>query len=161
MSGFRRTLAIVFVAVGALSFPLAASAQDAMSVVKTYLAAWNAHDAKAAAAQMSADVVYYDASVGTPTVGSAEAEALIQSFLTAIPDASWKIRGEPLATPDGVAFEWTFGGTNTGPWGDSTPATGKAISFDGLTLIRVEGGKITYQGDYYDALGLFKQLGMM
>jgi ketosteroid isomerase-like protein len=61
---------------------------------------------------------------------------------------------------NGIAFQWTFEGTNTGPWSDGTKATGKHFSFHGLTLVRVKGGKIAYQGDYYDAYGFFKQLGL-
>jgi hypothetical protein len=29
-----------------------------------------------------------------------------------------------------------------------------------VTLIRLRDGKIAYQGDYYDAYGFFKQLGL-
>ncbi|MCY1549424.1 hypothetical protein D9M68_855890 [compost metagenome] len=52
-----------------------------------------------------------------------------------------------------------FSGTNSGAWSTETPATGKPLSFEGASFIRIEDGKITYQGDYYDALGFNKQLG--
>ena len=38
-------------------------------------------------------------------------------------------------------------------------ATGKPLSFEGVSFIRIKDGKIAYQGDYYDALGFNKQLG--
>jgi len=79
--------------------------------------------------------------------------------VTAAPDLTWKMRGEPIESANGVAFEWTFAGTNTGAWGPDTPATGKPFSFNGVTFMRVENGKIVYQGDYYDGLGFQKQLG--
>ena len=62
---------------------------------------------------------------------------------------------------DHVAFEWEFSGTNTGPWGDGTAATGKPFAFTGASMFTVKDGKIAAQSDYYDALGFYKQLGLM
>ena len=69
------------------------------------------------------------------------------------------MKGEPLVSDDGISFEWTFSGTNTGAWGPDLPATNKAFTFDGVTFMRIEGGHIVYQGDYYDGYGFQKQLG--
>ena len=129
-------------------------------VADAYLAAWNAHDADAAAALMADDVTYLDVTVGDPQKGrDAARDKVIKLFVTAAPDLTWKMRGEPIESANGVAFEWTFAGTNTGAWGPDTPATGKPFSFNGVTFMRVENGKIVYQGDYYDGLGFQKQLG--
>ncbi len=137
-------------------------AGDALSVVQSYLAAWNAHDSAAAAAFMSDDVRYYDASVGTPVEGRDAAKTqVIDAFLNAAPDAVWAIEGAPVVANDAVTFEWVFSGTNTGDWADGTAATGKPFSFHGMSMFRVDGDKITYQADYYDALGFYKQLGLM
>ena len=129
-------------------------------VVDAYLAAWNAHDADAAAALMADDVTYLDITVGEPQKGrDAARDKVIKMFVTAAPDVTYKMKGEPIESANGVAFEWTFAGTNTGAWGPDTPATGKPFSFNGVTFMRVENGKIVYQGDYYDGLGFQKQLG--
>lgn len=133
-----------------------------LSVVDQYMAGWNAHDAAQAASYMTDDVVYYDATVGVPQVSRDSAlKNVIQSFLTAAPDAVWTRDSTPLIIgPDGVAFEWTFTGTHTGPFADGTKATGKKFSFKGATLIRLRGDKISYEGDFYDAYGFLKQLGL-
>jgi len=129
-------------------------------VAEAYMAAWNAHDAEAAAKLLDEDVTYLDVTVGEPQKGrEAARDNVIQLFITAVPDLAWKMRGEPIVSADGIAFEWTFGGTNTGAWGPDTPATDKAFSFDGVTFMRIEDGQIVYQGDYYDGLGFQKQLG--
>jgi steroid delta-isomerase-like uncharacterized protein len=151
--------------VGALLLVAAATSALAagttpQEVAEAYMAAWNAHDAEAAAALLDEDVTYLDVTVGEPQKGRAAArDNVIRLFITAVPDLSWKMRGEPVASEDGIAFEWIFGGTNTGEWGPDTPATGKAFSFDGVTFMRIEDGHIVYQGDYYDGLGFQKQLG--
>ena len=66
---------------------------------------------------------------------------------------------EPIVSADGIAFQWQFNGTNSGAWAADTPATDKALSFEGVSFVRIKNGKIVYQGDYYDALGFNKQLG--
>lgn len=149
--------------------PRASTGNDAVSsaalaTVDGYMAAWNAHDAHAAAAFFADSGTYLDASVGTPQVGRDNAEKnVIQAFLTAAPDCQWVRVGAPVVglSGDAVAFEWTYSGTNTGPWGDGTKATGKHFSFQGLTLIRLRDGKIVSQIDAYDALGFYKQIGLM
>jgi uncharacterized protein (TIGR02246 family) len=136
---------------------------DAVAVVDGYMAGWNAHDATRAASYFTDDVVYYDASVGIPQVSRDSARKyVIEAFLTAVPDCHWiRDTTPPLVTPDGIAFQWTFTGTNTGPLADGTKPTGKQFSFKGATLIRLKGDKIAYQGDYYDLLGFKKQLGLV
>lgn len=140
----------------------AAFAQDALAVVDGYMAAWNAHDSAAAAEFLAEGAVYYDASVGTPVEGREAAKTqVIDAFLNAAPDAAWTRDGDAVVSGNSVAFEWTFGGTNTGAWADGTAATGKTFSFHGMSMFRVEEGKIVHQADYYDALGFYKQLGLM
>ena len=163
-----RWVALAFV----LASPVTARAQaapatapapgtGAVALVDAYMAAWNAHDAAKAASFMTDNVEYYDASTPAPQKGRANAQQnVIQAFMTAAPDCVWKRTGLPVVGNEGIAFQWTFKGTNTGPWSDGTKATGKAFAFNGVTLIRTRGGKIAYQGDYYDAYGFFKQLGL-
>lgn len=139
-----------------------ARAADALAVVDAYMAAWNAHDPDKAAGFLAADVVYLDASVGTPQHGrDAARDNVIKAFIDAAPDCRWERIGEPVVTSDAIAFEWRFAGTNTGAWADGTPATGKPFAFQGVTLIRLSDGLIAQQADYYDALGFYKQLGLM
>jgi len=132
------------------------------AVLEGYLAAWNAHDADAAASYFAEDVVYYDASVGRPIQGRVQTKAaVIDNFLNAVPDAAWIMKDEPATEGGKVVFEWEFSGTNTGAWADGTAATGKAFRFPGASVVEVENGKIKLQSDYYDALGFYKQLGLM
>jgi steroid delta-isomerase-like uncharacterized protein len=139
----------------------AAPAPASVALVDAYMAAWNAHNAAKAASYMTEDVEYYDASTPAPQKGRANAQKnVIQAFMTAAPDCVWTRTGAPVVGKDGIAYQWTFKGTNTGPWSDGTKATGKPFTFNGVTLIRTRDGKIAYQGDYYDAYGFFKQLGL-
>jgi len=152
---------------GALALAAAARTQSvagesADAVVKAYVAAWNEHDSAKAAGYFADKVVYYDASVGTPLEGKDAAKTgVIDNFLNAVPDAKWEMKGEPVIQGERVAFEWEFSGTNTGAWGDGTKPTGKHFAFTGASVFSVKDGKIVTQSDYYDALGFYKQLGLM
>ena len=65
--------------------------------------------------------------------------------LEAVPTARYDAQCQAaIESANGVAFEFTFAGTNTGAWGPDTPATGKPFSFNGVTFMRVENGKIVY-----------------
>jgi uncharacterized protein (TIGR02246 family) len=136
----------------------------AVALVDQYMAGWNAHDAARAASAFADSGVYYDASVGTPQVGRANAQKnVIEAFIKAVPDCQWTRDGEPVvsAAGDAIAFQWTFSGTNTGAWADGSKPKNKKFSIKGLSLIRIKNGKIAWQGDYYDALGFYKQIGLM
>lgn len=124
------------------------------------MAAWNAHDADQAATFLAEDAVYFDATVGTPQNGKAAArDNVIKVFVGAVPDLKWEMTSAPIASADGIVFQWKFSGTNSGDWSAETKVTGKPLSFEGVSFIRIKDGKIAYQGGYYDALGFNKQLG--
>lgn len=140
--------------------PMPVAAQDNARIIADYMTAWNAHDAEKAGSFFAEDGVYFDASVGQPQQGrQAAVDNVIKVFLGAVPDAKWTLRGAPIVTADGVAFEWNFSGTNTGDWSANLKATGKPLDFNGASIVRFKGGKIAYQGDYYDAATLNKQMG--
>lgn len=151
----------LFVLAVALLIPAIGSAQM-VDLVDRYMAAWNAHDAAIAAQSFDEGVQYFDASTGAPVIGKLKAQTeIVQAFLTAVPDLKWtRDEGQPIVGTDAVAFQWTFSGTNTGPWSDGTKATGRKFLIHGATLIRTKKGKIVYQGDYYDAHSFYKQLGL-
>lgn len=137
------------------------SSLDVVSVVKEYMAGWNAHDAGRAARSLDADVEYYDATVGVPQRGmEAARDNVITFFLEALPDLTWTMIDEPLVSGGSAAFRWVFSGTNTGRPFEGDAPTGASIELQGMSLVKVEKGKIVYQGDFYDALTLRRQLGL-
>ena len=144
------------------AIPTIAHAENLVTSMKNYLAAWNEHDATKAASFLDEDVVFFDASVGKPVKGRTEAKInVIEAFINAVPDLNWEPVGEPVVNNNTIAFEWKFSGTNTGDWSDGSKASNKAFSIKGMSIFRFNGDKIIYQGDYYDALGFYTQLEMM
>ncbi len=138
-----------------------AAAEPPKAVVAAYLAAWNAHDTEAAAALFAADVAFFDITDGNPVVGREAARLAVAAFFRAAPDCRWEMLGDPIVAGDMVAFQWRRAGTNSGDWPDGRPAAHQPFFILGATVMRIDNGAIASQSDYYDALGLSRQLGWL
>jgi steroid delta-isomerase-like uncharacterized protein len=77
-------------------------------------------------------------------------------FLSAFPDLHMTVEGT-VAEGDEVAVRWSVRGTHLGD-GLGFPATGRAVSFRGMTWIRYSGGKMAEGWDYWDQAGLIQSL---
>ena len=68
---------------------------------------------------------------------------------------------------EGATFadEWTFTGTNTGPFhlpdGTEIPATGRRVEIKGMEYVEVRDGKIVVDNLYYDFMAAVAQLGLI
>ena len=65
-----------------------------------------------------------------------------------------------VAEGDKVALHWSCSGTHTGEW-MGIPPTGKRVTWSGIGIHRVVGGKIVESWDMVDNLGLMQQLGIV
>jgi steroid delta-isomerase-like uncharacterized protein len=142
--------------------PAGVSASDAesLAILHGYLDAWNEHDIDKAGGFLAEDVQYFDAAFAGMQHGrQAAVDRGISVFMRGVPNLRWEIRSEPIVSSDGVAYEWTFTGTNTGTWG-GVPATNQAINLKGVSFIRFKNGKIAYQAVFYDSATLNRQLGL-
>jgi steroid delta-isomerase-like uncharacterized protein len=130
-----------------------------VAIVEQHLAAYNAHDIDGAGALLHDQVLYFDSTYADSFRGRAAAiDNLISPYVRAIPDLEWTLRSEPIAAGDGIAYEWTLTGTNTGTF-MGIPARNQKINLKGVSFVRIKDGKIIYKADYYDAATLNKQLG--
>jgi steroid delta-isomerase-like uncharacterized protein len=139
--------------------PPVSPAKVAEDLVEKHLSAFNAHDRDGAGAPLAKEVLYFDATLGDTQRGrEAAIDNIIGVYIRAMPDLEWELRSEPIATADGIAYEWTLTGTNTGTW-MGIPATNQRVNLKGMSFVRVKDGEIVYKADYYDAATLNKQLG--
>jgi steroid delta-isomerase-like uncharacterized protein len=84
--------------------------------------------------------------------------------LIAFPDAKYVV--DSFAEDgDKFADEWTFTGTNMGPFrlpdGSEIPPTGKQVEIKGMELVEVRDGKIVVDNLYYDFMASVVQLGLV
>ncbi len=131
-----------------------------LALLNRYLDAWNQHDALRVGAMFDEHSQYFDAAfAGMQNGRQAIIDNAIEVFLRGMPDLRWELRGAPIASSEGIAYEWTLTGTNTGRWGGVSP-THQKINLKGMSFMRVREGRIVYQAVVYDSAALNRQLGL-
>jgi steroid delta-isomerase-like uncharacterized protein len=92
--------------------------------------------------------------------GIEEAKQFIGMYKTAFPDMSVTIE-DVVAEGDKVVTRVTLRGTHQGEVEEFGPPTGKQVELKGLTMHRIEDGKIVEEWNSYDNLSLMQQLGLV
>ncbi|HEX9417131.1 MAG TPA: ester cyclase [Gaiellaceae bacterium] len=104
----------------------------------------------------ASDYVGHDPSLPEQLRGPGDVKEFISTYRGAYPDAQVTVETQ-IAEGDMVATRWTARGTHKGELMGIEP-TGKQVSVSGLTLSRVQNGKIVEGFQNWDALGMMKQL---
>ena len=120
---------------------------------------FNTHDPVAAADHFAADAELRDSAIVRPVVGRAAIAAVYARHFPAFPDASVRI-DRMIAEGDTVVVEWSLAGTHGGKMMD-IPATGKPISFKGISMIRYRGDRAVADTRLWDLAGLLRQIGLL
>jgi steroid delta-isomerase-like uncharacterized protein len=89
--------------------------------------------------------------------GVEEAKQFVGTYLSAFPDLHATVQ-DVIAEGDKAVTRWTIRGTHQGELMGVAP-TGKAIQFKGVTIHRIEGGKIVEEWEGYDTLGVMQEIG--
>jgi steroid delta-isomerase-like uncharacterized protein len=91
--------------------------------------------------------------------GIEEARQLADMYNTAFPDVSATVE-DVIAEGDKAVTRVTLRGTHQGETEQFGPATGRQVEAEGLSLHRIEGGKIVEEWNSYDNLSVLQQLGL-
>jgi steroid delta-isomerase-like uncharacterized protein len=130
------------------------------AVLDAWLEAMNQHDEARAAALLAGDAQVFDALLANVFQGREVARReVIAMYLRAVPDGQWSLRGEPVVSAEGFAYEWVLTGTNQGNWTNYLRGRGQRIDFKGATFVRLREGRIAYQATYFDTNALGAQVG--
>jgi len=92
-------------------------------------------------------------------VGIDSARAYYANFLTGFSEIIFTIK-DVFGQGDKLVKYWNFKGKHTGVF-FGIPPTGKTISLDGTTLVRMSNGKIAEERDFFDNIDLMTQLGLL
>ena len=92
--------------------------------------------------------------------GIEEAKQYYSTYLSAFPDISFTVE-DVIAEGDKVVTRVTLRGTHQGEVEEFGPPTGRQVESQGLTIHRIEGGKIVEEWNSYDNLSLMQQLGLV
>jgi len=92
-------------------------------------------------------------------VGIDSARAYYANYLTGFSNITFTIK-DVFGMGNKLVKHWNFKGTHTGLFFGIT-ATGKTVDLDGVTLVRMENGKIAEERDFFDNLTFMQQLGLI
>jgi steroid delta-isomerase-like uncharacterized protein len=127
---------------------------------KDYLGAWNTRDGSRVAAFMADGAVYEDLALHEKHVGADDIRGFVDRMAVEFSD---DYRFEHLTfqqSGDDYAAEWRLSGTHNGAAG-MLPATGRQFDIQGVSIGRLEGGRIKENRDYWDMVTFLTQVGLM
>jgi hypothetical protein len=141
---------------------ISASAQNVEEVLKGYMDAWGEHSIQKISSYFASDVIWYDLSNDTTLKGKEKvSKAITDAFMGYVPNMYWVKSGDTFVSGDTIVYEWTYGGTFGGKWGDKS-IKNKDFSIKGISTTTInKSGKIISQKDYYDADSFKRALGVI
>ena len=106
-------------------------------------------------------------SLHEPRRGREDIKAFMTDFRSAFPDLNFWGAADLIAAGDYVVGRWEGGGTHTGPAfsdfliGSLPNATGRKMHFTGMTVLKVQNGKIVEEIGLDDGVTALTQLGLI
>jgi len=92
-------------------------------------------------------------------VGIDSARAYYANYITGFSDVTFTIK-DVFGMGNKLVKHWNFKGTHTGVF-FGIPPTNKKVDLDGVTLVRMQNGKIAEERDFFDNLEFMQQLGLI
>jgi predicted ester cyclase len=92
--------------------------------------------------------------------GVEEFKQYLTLYKTALPDLNVTVEDE-LVEGEKVVNRFTLRGTHQGEVEEFGPPTGSQMELKGITISRIEGGKIVEEWQAYDNLSVMQQLGLV
>jgi predicted ester cyclase len=106
---------------------------------------------------VSSDYIGYDSALPEPLRGPQGVKENVNQYRSAFEGAQITVKDQ-IGEGDFVSTRWEGRGTHTGELMGIEP-TGKEVVVSGLTLSRLEGGKIVEEWTNWDTLGMLQQIG--
>ena len=92
-------------------------------------------------------------------LGIDSARVYYANYLTGFSNINFTIV-DVFSQGDKLVKHWNFKGKHTGLF-FGIPATGKDVDLEGVTLVKMRGGKIAEEQDFFDNYDFLKQLGLI
>ena len=92
--------------------------------------------------------------------GYEQGRQFASTFFDAFPDINITVE-DAIAEGDQVATRHTIRGTHRGETEEFGPPTERQMELEGITIHRIEGGKIVEEWERYDNLSVMQQLGLV
>ncbi len=138
------------------------SAQNVEEVLKAYMDAWGEYNIPKIGSFYDNDVIWYNLSSDTTIKGKEKvSKAITDAFMGFVHNMYWVKTGDTFVSGNTVVYEWIYGGTFDGKWGEET-INNKEFSIKGISATTINNHeKIIAQKDYYDADSFKRALGVV
>ncbi|MBB4022852.1 MULTISPECIES: nuclear transport factor 2 family protein [Actibacterium] len=127
-------------------------------VLAAFYAAYNAHDAQAAAALYTPDGRHEEIAMAKTRAGHAALAEGLEGFFRMLPDVHWQ-PGAVIRSADWLAVSYRMTGSFTPRPNEADPAPApRAVALDGLHLVQLRDGAIGCTRDYWDKDAFLAQI---
>jgi steroid delta-isomerase-like uncharacterized protein len=92
--------------------------------------------------------------------GYEQARQFVSTFFDAFPDMNITVE-DAIAEGEQAVTRYTIRGTHRGETEEFGPPTGRQVELEGITIHRIEDGKIVEEWSRYDNLSVMQQLGLV
>lgn len=124
-----------------------------------YADAWGRHDHDGVAAHFTADGTYEDTTLAKLMEGTDAIAGFVRDAeLSFSSDFTFTVAGA-VGSDEGYFMEWVMAGTHDRS--GTLPATGKPYAIRGVSVGTFEGGLIKANRDYWNALALMAEVGLL
>lgn len=134
---------------------------EVRALIARYNRAWADHDVEAIVALHTDDSVFENHTSGGKGTGKAEIRRIVEGVFATFPDIAFTARREYYGD-DFAAIEWTATATFNFPivrQGATLHPTGERLTWNGVDIIPVAGGKVARKDVYVDSLSYLRQIG--
>jgi steroid delta-isomerase-like uncharacterized protein len=137
-----------------------ATAEENRSAARRWIEAFNARDEAGEAAARTPDyVAHAPDSIESAPLDSDAWLQFLSGFLEGFPDLHLEVQST-VADEEMTAQRIVFTGTHTGVF-QGLPPTNRKVTFSGIEINRMAGGKVAEHWVQLDSLTLFQQLGLL
>lgn len=134
------------------------SAEQNRTVVRRYIdEVFNQGKVEVARELVTEGYVHHDPATAELGSGAEGLEKLVRFYRDAFPDFEIRV-DDQIATDERVVERWTGRGTHRGTV-MGIPGSGKTVSASGITIHRLEGGRIAETWTVFDSAGMLRQIG--
>jgi len=133
------------------------SQEENKATVRRYWEGFNAHNLEVWDEVCTPNFINHDPGLPVPDADLQTIKEIIGGLQAAFPDLN-SSEEDLISEGDKIVVRRTFRGTHKGEF-MGVAASGNAVTFTGIFIDRLTGGKIEEQWVVFDALGLMQQIG--
>jgi steroid delta-isomerase-like uncharacterized protein len=135
------------------------SIEENKAIARRFIRVWDTDDPSILGELAAPDIrVSYPILPG-PIQGAGAFKEVLAGVRAGLPDIKIEI-GDVIAEGDFVVAPWTMSGTHLGDL-MGIPPSGRGVRWCGITIYRIEDGKVVDERGEEDGLGLLRQIGAM